>query len=253
MRRRARSTPPRFVLAVELSADAKLTGPGGPGMAATYAPQQTCPPACPLLGAGCYAEHGRMAIHTRRLNAAAAAAGLEALQLAQLEADAIDRLTGWRPLRRAVVGDCATPAAAALVGAAMQRYERRHGFPAWGYTHAWPDVPAAAWQGARVIASCEDWRQLPAARRQGYAGLALIIPPTDSPKAQQLGPLRVIPCPAQFRTPDGQRRTTCDVCHLCRDLAAGVGRPGDVVGFQPDAQTAPAVLAAKEAARVCAT
>jgi hypothetical protein len=252
MRRRVRRpAPPRLVIAVELSEDAKLTGPGGPGMAATYAPQQTCPP-CRLRGAGCYAEGGRVALHTRQLNAAADAAGATALQLAQLEADAIDRLTGWRPLRRAVVGDCATVEAAGLVGAAMQRYERRHGFPAWGYSRSWPTVPAAAWQGARILASCDDWSQLGPARRQGYAGLALLIPPTDSPKAQQLGPLRVIPCPAQFTT-NGQRRTTCDVCHLCRDLAAGAGRPGDVVGFQPDRGTVAAVLAAKEAARPCAT
>jgi hypothetical protein len=235
------------VIAVELSEDAKLTGPGGPGMAATYAPQLTCPP-CRLRGAGCYAEGGRVALHTNAINAAAQAAGVTALELAQLEADAIDRLTGWRPLRRAVVGDCATVEAAGIVGAAMVRYERRHGFPAWGYTHAAPDVPAAAWQGARVLASCDSWAQLGPARRAGYKGLALLIPPTDSPKAQHWGPLRVIPCPAQFKTAAGAPRTTCDVCHLCRDLAAGAGRPGDVVGFQPDRGTTAAVLAAKEAA-----
>jgi hypothetical protein len=243
-----RARPPRLLIAVELSEDAKLTGPGGPGMAATYAPQLTCWAGCPLLGAGCYAERGRVALHTNAINAAAAAAGVTALQLAELEAAAIDRLTGWRPLRRAVVGDCSTVEAAGVVGASMVRYERRHGFAAWCYTHSWRHIPAAAWRGARVLASCESWGQVGAAFRAGYAGVALLIPKTDSPKAQRFGPLRVIPCPEQFRGPDGQRRTTCDRCHLCRDLAAGRGRPGDVVGFQPDAQTGPAIMAAKEAA-----
>ena len=208
-------------------------------MSATYVAQRSCPRSCPLLGAGCYAEWGRVQLHTNRINASAAAAKATPLQLARLEAELIDRLSGWSKLRAHVVGDCATAAAAGLVGAALARHEARRGRHAWTYTHAWRDVPAAAWRGARVLASCDRPADLPQARRQGYVGLALIIPPTSSPKAQRRGRLRVIPCPAQFKTA-GRRHTTCDRCTLCADLAAG-RHPGTVVGFQPDPGTAAAI------------
>jgi hypothetical protein len=224
-----------MVICVERSDDAKLTSYYG--MSATYVSQASCPPGCALLGAGCYGEHGRVQFHTNRLNASAAAAAATPQQLAELEAAAIDRLSGWFKLRTHVVGDCSTVEAAGLVGAAMVRHEARRGRHAWTYTHAWPDVPAAAWRGARVLASCDTGAQLAAARRRGYVGLALIIPPTRSPKAQRRGRLTVIPCPAQFRRPDGTRHSTCDRCQLCADLAAG-RHPRTVVGFQPDAQTA---------------
>lgn len=53
-------------IAIEKSQDRKLSRRGN--VSATYAPQQTCPQDCPLLGAGCYAEVGHVGIHTRRLN-----------------------------------------------------------------------------------------------------------------------------------------------------------------------------------------
>ena len=89
-----------MIIAVERSADAKLTSPQGGGMSATYVAQRSCPPSCPLRGTRrrrgpCYAEHGRVALHTDRLNASADAAQATPLQLAQLEAAAIDRLSGW--------------------------------------------------------------------------------------------------------------------------------------------------------------
>ena len=55
----------KLAIAVELSKNSK-TGP----VAASYAGQQSCPASCPLKGKGCYAEKGRIGIHTRRLNGA---------------------------------------------------------------------------------------------------------------------------------------------------------------------------------------
>lgn len=226
-----------MVICLERSEDAKLTSPQGGGMSATYVAQQSCPTTCALYGAGCYGEHGRVQFTTNRINASAAAAAAGPLELAQLEAAAIDRLSGWSKLRAHVVGDCATVEAAGTVGAAMVRHERRRGRHAWTYTHGWPEVPAAAWGGARVLASCDTPADLEPARRAGYVGRALIIPPTGPQAFSGPHRLRVIPCPAQFRRPDGTRHSTCDRCTLCADLAAG-RHPGTVVGFQPDYQTA---------------
>ena len=57
------------VIVVENSGDRKLSDGKGLGVSATYAPQQTCPQTCPLMKNGCYAEVGRVGLHTHRLNA----------------------------------------------------------------------------------------------------------------------------------------------------------------------------------------
>lgn len=56
------------VIVVENSGDRKLSDGRGIGVSATYAPQQTCPDSCELRNNGCYAEVGRIGLHTHRLN-----------------------------------------------------------------------------------------------------------------------------------------------------------------------------------------
>ncbi len=192
----------RPVFAVENSDNSKI------GLcSATYVTQASCPASCPLLNAGCYAEFGYTGAITRAL-ANAASKGPAAL--ARLEARAIDRLSGDRPLRLHVVGDCRTPKAARIVAQAAERYRRRGGRPVWTYTHAWRTVPRAAWLNVSVLASCETPTDLAPARALGYAG-ALIVRRFASFRAHDVQGERIIPCPQQTGN------TNCRRCGLCFD------------------------------------
>src|SRR5262245_8197094 len=97
----------KIATATEISDNAK-TG----RVSATYAAQASCPTTCPFLRNGCYAELGASfaGFTTNRLNKAAAADGARALEVAKAEAAAIATLSGKRPLRLHVVGDCRTDA-----------------------------------------------------------------------------------------------------------------------------------------------
>lgn len=168
------------------------TGP----MAATYAPQVTCPTSCPF-----YPEIAGDVAGERRDHVN--------LAMAREESDKIDALPADRPLRVHVVGDCSTPGAAGLVGAAMVRYERRGGHMAYTYTHAWAAVPQSAWQGARVLASCETARDVAQARAQGYQ-CEMTYDRHRSRKLHDRDGVRVLPCPNQFN-----QAVTCAKCMLC--------------------------------------
>lgn len=224
------------VLAVERTENSKLTHPHGAGMSATYAQQSTCPPSCALLGAGCYAEKGPLAFTTHRLNRAREETPAE---LATREATEIEKLSGWRRLRVHVVGDARTPAAARIIGRAMLKHTARHGRASWTYTHAWRQVPRDAWQGARVLASCETPTQARRAAARGYP-VALIVPEHPTRQVYDYHGLRVLPCPAQFQT-NGQRAAHCETCQICAgdELRAR----GLVLGFKPDPQTTATVTA----------
>jgi hypothetical protein len=209
-----RNPEPPGALAVESSDNRKLGC-----CSATYVSQESCP-SCPLRGAGCYAEHDLIQFVTWRLGRAGA---LSPARLALAEARAIDRLTGDRPLRLHVVGDCRTPRAAGIVAAAAARYQARGGRPVWTYTHAWRTVPRAAWGEVSVLASCESAQQAAEAMAQGYAA-ALLVDEYPSEAAYNHGGVRVLPCPYQTRG------VQCRDCRLCfgdtRLLKAGL-----VIGF----------------------
>lgn len=148
-----------------------------------------------------------------------------------------------------VVGDCAIPEAAEIVGAAMVKHERKRGQPAWTYTHGWRDIPVDSWQGARVLASCHKVSEVDTAMSAGYPA-ALTVPPLTSNKVYQLTrdergrfitPLEVVPCPAQFYRDDGRRYSTCESCRICQDTHR-LRASRRVVGFQPDGQSAKRVI-----------
>lgn len=231
------------IIVKERSGDRKLSANGG--VSATWAPQSTCPSAehgsaepCPFLGAGCYAETGHSGIHTRRINKAAAGRLVESLALQEAE-QIVESLSGTRKLRVHVVGDCPTPDSATLIAMAMDAHERKHGQPAWTYTHAWRDVPKDSWLDARVLASCHSAAEAAEAQNRGYA-VALTTPEHPTNKLYQLAGLTVVPCPAQFKH-GGTRVVTCEHCTLCQspDL---LREERLVVGFEPDHGTTSQVL-----------
>jgi hypothetical protein len=185
------------VVVVERSGDSK-TGP----MSATHAPQLTCPVSCVLYPdtiddiVGAYRD-------------------VLAITIAQAESDGIDSLSGKSNLRVHVVGDCQTPAAASIVGAAMVRYEQRsNNRRAFTYTHAWRDVPYSAWVGARVIASCETAQDIDAARFElGYPSAEFTYMKHESRKVHVRDGVKVLPCPNQFN-----KAITCNKCMVCSDV-----------------------------------
>jgi hypothetical protein len=227
----------------EHSNNQKLSAHGN--VSASYVSQVSCPSSCALRGNGCYAENGPIAYTTNRLNrttkAKKKAEAAMRLLVAHEEAKGIAALSGYHKLRTHVVGDCATPETAAIVGAAMVKHERRRGKAAWTYTHAHADIPVKAWQGAKVLASCDSVKQIPAARARGYA-IAVIVPPHQSEKMYVLEGETIIPCPAQFIRPDGSRKSTCEHCTLCQQPELLKAKRWNV-GFQPDSNTAKRVLA----------
>jgi hypothetical protein len=230
MRSAAVIPEPVAVLAVETCENSKLGA-----VSATWVSQASCPHDCKLFHEGCYAEVGRAGFVTRRLNSSRVRG---ALRLAQLEARAIDRLTGDRLLRLHVVGDARTDAAAAELAAAAKRYERRgmlarRGRKVWTYTHAWRKVARASWGAVSVLASCETPADAAAALAKGYAA-ALVVPAFEQEAAYDLAGVKVLPCPNQTR---GVR---CRDCGLCLD-ADRLHARGLVIGFAAHSQGAGAV------------
>ena len=138
---------------------------------------------------------------------------MNSIEAARLEAKGIDNLPAKRNLRVHVSGDCRNKTAAGIVGAAMVRYEkrgRRRGVLAYTYTHAHKspyNVHASAWNGARVVASCDSDKAVTRARSMGYTACATVTPEATPTHHSSLG-LRVL-CPYESANRD------CDDCMIC--------------------------------------
>lgn len=195
----------------------RKTGP----VSATYVTQDSCPD-CPFKGNGCYAEAGPTGITTNNLNKAEP---LTPEEIAQLEAEAIDSLTGRQDLRLHIVGDCKTDQAALIVSSAMKRHRKKKGKTAWTYTHAWRDVNHDSWQGENILASVESEEQIAEANAKGYA-CAIVVPKFERDKAYKLGDHKLIPCLYQTKG------TQCIDCRLCMNTEA-LRRTGYSIAFEP--------------------
>lgn len=203
-----------MVKAIERSANAK-TGE----VSATYAAQGSCPTDCVFLGSGCYAESGNTGIHTHGLNKLAGKA--TALEIARSEARAIDTLSGERPLRLHVVGDCRTNQAAKLVSGAARRFVAKAGQMVWTYTHAWRKVKRESWNGVSVLASCETTQQVREASKKGYK-TALVVDRFRDTRAYYADGVKIVPCPQQTG-----RAENCRACKLCL-----TGQFDGTIGFE---------------------
>lgn len=196
--------------------------------ASTWAPvEQTCPPDCPLLRSGkCYTRSGRVRIHEQRIAAVATAAKLSPRELAQAEADAIDRLPrSPLPLRLHVAGDSRTITAARLVARAAERYTRRGGGVAWTYTHAWRTVPREAWGSVSILASCDTPADAAQADAAGWA-VALVVPQLDGAAGRVIPGTDLVGVGCRYDLD----RTTCSDCRLCLD-AEGLRRERRAILF----------------------
>lgn len=192
--------------AVERSGNGKIGN-----ASATSVAQVSCPPKCPRYHAGCYAESGPQGMYvTSKLNKAAANSTATALDAAEAEANAIAKLTGRRPLRLHVVGDCASNTTAKLVSTAAKEHTQKHNQPAWTYTHGWRETQRKNWQTVSVLASVEHPDEIQQARAKGYA-TAIVVPAFESTKRYALANgEQVIPCPQQTG-----KAENCTACKLC--------------------------------------
>tara|TARA_Y100000296_G_C5097778_1_gene218290 strand:+ start:46 stop:729 length:684 start_codon:yes stop_codon:yes gene_type:complete len=191
----------KSAMGVEISHN-KKTGP----VSATYAGQESCPPTCPFLGAGCYGESGRVGIHTAKLNKSTA----DSVAIAEAEAEAIDGLSGLLDLRVHVVGGCRSDAEAEIVGASAGRFmARRRDTDAWTYAHAWKAIKRASWGVMSVLASCHTKDEVKEAMSRGYA--ASITTAKMPEKAIVEDGITYVPCVEQTKG------ITCVECRLCFD------------------------------------
>lgn len=206
---RPRANAADICTAVELSDNGKIGR-----VSATWVAQNSCPPSCPHMGAGCYAESGMAGFTTARLNKAAADhPELAPAAIAQIEAAAIDTLTGKRDLRLHVVGDARTDKAAQLLAAAADRYIARgaakgKNVRVWTYTHA-RDTRRESWGRISVLRSCETLQHVKAAHLAGFAA-AIVIPEHVHDTAYKSDGFTFIPCPEQTG-----RAANCQSCGLC--------------------------------------
>jgi hypothetical protein len=214
--------PAKSAIIAAKSNNAKIKSARGKGeVATTYASiKASCPEACELRKTGeCYAKNGMVGFVVNRLDKASD--GHDPIGTATTEAAEIDGAfkggavpqdgaKGGRDLRLHTSGDCSTPEAAAIVGAAAERWVARKGGDVWTYTHAWRDVPRSAWTSSvSVLASVDNVADATAAMESGYA-VARYVAEFPSAKGWTEAGVRWIACPAQTT-----ENTGCADCRLC--------------------------------------
>lgn len=194
----------------------------------------TCSSACPFKDAGCYQQAGRSRQVAAQLDEAATGSTADEVMMA--EADLIDGsfrrgpvpqdgARGGRDLRLHVGGDVGSGRGAELLAGAADRWHARGGGVVWTFTHAWRDIPRAAFGRISVLASVEVAQDIEVARRAGYAS-AIVVGEFPSDKAFALPETmaKVIPCPAETRS------TTCVECRLCLNADSLLKR-NQAIGF----------------------
>lgn len=222
---RERATSPRsgisstgeLRVAMAVKSGNRKTGP----IPVTMTAASTCPPSCPLMNRGCYAEQHMVAIHWRRLSAGKSGLSWEAFLLAVAD------LPAGQVWRHNEAGDLPgrgegldTAALAALVDA----NKGKRGFT---YTHKnWRIHGAvlrrATARGFTVNISTDSLAEADAAARAGLPVTTVL--PHDAPSKGNKTPegRTVVVCPAELSD-----AVTCERCKLC-----AVGDRKSIVGFR---------------------
>jgi hypothetical protein len=203
--------------------------PIGPYCSATYVTiQATCPSTCRFkAGNGCFAESGITGKTVMSLDIEARERTMTALDVARMEAMAMDEAFHGGPvpqdggrdgkrgrdLRLHISGDVGDEECALILARAADRWHVRGGGVVWAYTHRWREIPRAAWGRIAVLASCETPEDVTAAIARGYA-VALVVRDFNGGRRAYSVPAmstRIMPCPAE--TGD----TSCVRCRACFD------------------------------------
>jgi hypothetical protein len=191
----------------------------------TYASIESTCRDCRLKDSGCYAQTSFTGFTVRRLDAQAC--GMDATQVAEAEACAIDASYGGGPvpgtaLRLHVSGDCSSPEGARALAGAVSRWRNRGGTDAWTYTHSWRRMKREDWGPISVLASLDDSRDAHAAMKRGYAPARVVDRFPNGDKAWFEHGIRWVPCPEQTR---GVQCVDCKLCHRAnalRDANTGI-------------------------------
>lgn len=188
-----------------VSTNAKI----GP-MPAVIAPKQTCPSTCGLRGAGCYAEHGPLAIHWKRVSEGTHRALLDFEQLCHT-IRALPRKIRWR---YGTAGDL-PPDLPALVAA-------NQGREVIAYTHGrdFDAYRAATAAGFHINLSADSPAQVD--ELPDDLSAVCVVPEGQRRPMQTPAGRPIAICPATYSD-----RVSCATCNLC-------SRPrkhGTVIGF----------------------
>jgi hypothetical protein len=194
-------------------------------VAATYTSQDTCPDSCALKKNGCYAEKGRVAMTTKRLNNAGE---MNPEQISMQEASLIRRAaikvgqqrekqkkTGrvakshmvGRLLRLHVVGDFPTQKALDSIDESCGLWKENGGGQPWSYTHNWKDLQPT--ENISLLASVDNLAEGVDALAKGFAP-AGVVDTFETEKAHKIQGVRWIPCPEQTG-----KAADCVACGLC--------------------------------------
>lgn len=180
----------------------------GAGVATTYRPVGiTCPITCPLLGNGCYAQRGRVAIHAKA---------------SASDDDELQKLAGNTLVRHLVSGDWLRPTAngrrivdRALLRGVIALHRAATWLTGWGYTHAAEKLDAAGFGPANwpknltILASCHTVAQKTEHNAKGWATARVIDEPSERLPDETL-------CPVDAAKHAGnQAKTTCARCRKC--------------------------------------
>ena len=181
----------------------------------TYAPiKQTCPDTCKLKNNGCYAALSFVGIINKKLENSSQ--DLSKIDCARAEAKAIDNSYDKKVvppvfLRLHVSGESQTIKGSKLINSAVKRWKKRGGKQAWSYTHCWKKVPRETWSNVSMLASIDDYKDIPLAIERGYVP-AIVV--GEFPKLKKFeikdSPIEFLPCPAQIK-----EDVSCDTCKLC--------------------------------------
>jgi len=195
----------KFVTVIEKSRNSK-TGE----VSATYTPIQSCPKHCPFLDKGCYAQTGNTAFTLDRIsNNATKYNKARPIDIARAEAKGVRTLSGKRPLRLHIVGDCKTAKAAEVLSRAAQEYQIKYKQPVWTYTHAWREIPRDKWGSISVLASCETLAECKQAMNRSYAASIVRLKPFSHQFNWQ--GFKMVPCK------ELTEGTKCRDCRACMD------------------------------------
>lgn len=184
----------------------------GPGVGTTYRPVGiTCPNTCPLLGAGCYAQRGRVAIQAAR---------------SSTDNHDLMKLAGNTLVRHLVSGDWlkATKTGRKVLDRAFFRavvalHRRCPWLTGWGYTHdarafeAAKIDPRALPENLHILASCHTADEKAALNAGGWRTARVIDETEDRQPDEFL-------CPVDAQKRKGvpkDNRTNCSRCRACFD------------------------------------
>ena len=179
----------------------KLVSTRSARMFATYREVgPTCPRSCPLIDA-CYAKQGRVNLHQR---------GASSLDDGSIYRDWVRTLPQDAMVRLHVSGDIMRPDGSdtpdgPYLDAMAEAAEERPDVVAYGYTHAWRDVPSSINRPNLVInASCDTAEDIEDARAAGW-DVVTVVPSTVQWRRRG----DVVVCPQQTSG------IPCDKCRLC--------------------------------------